>query len=282
MILLSHNPFYQALVGGLAALLVFVLFYGIFFLISLFKKKKRNHVLVDAQVQGSEAINTTEEKVPLAKPNWKKRILKTIGWIILIAACITAAAIAVTEYNRHQEYVDTLPVESPEYIADNTIKTLTLESNGKEYVIYKDYYWKHTICLENNYISIRPYYGCGGGWEIQYGEGPDESGDTNAGVRNRGKVSSIGEIANHSIIYGDLGHTSYDNPYEELYSFYDEEDNYKNYHSCSIVFEPNNGYEVAFRVGSDKDVKYLRIYPTQYKLDDEDKLSTVTLQYQLF
>lgn len=222
-------------------------------------------------------INASEEK---KAPNWKKRILKTIGWIILIVACIVGASIAITEYIKHKEYVDKLPVESPEYIADNITKTLTLESNGKEYVIYKDYYWKHSICLHDNVITIKPYYGCGGGWEFQYGEGLGNFGETNAGIRNRGNVSSIGEIANHSIIYGDLGRTSYDNPSEKLYSFYDKEDN--KYHSYYIVFEPNHGYEVAFRVGSDRDVKYMRIYPTQYKLDDEDKLSTVTLQYQLF
>lgn len=282
MILLSHNPFYQALVGGLAAVLTFVLFYGIFFLLSLFKKKKCSRDIEDTQVIDSADNIVKEKSVSTNKTKWKKRIVKTIGWLILIAACIVAAAIAITEYNRHQEYVDAQPIDSPEYIADSTIKTVTLESNGKEYVIYKDYYWKHTICLENNFISIRPYYGCGGGWELQYGEGPDITGETNVGIRNCGKVSSIEDIASHSIIYGYSGLPSYGHSDKEVYSFYDEEDDNKNYHSCSIVFEPNHGYEAAFRAGSDKDVKYMRIYPTKYKLDDEDKLSSVTLQYQLF
>ena len=147
MILLSHNPFYQALVGGLAAVLTFVLFYGIFFLLSLFKKKKRIRDIEDTQVIDSADNIVKEKSVSTNKPKWKKRIVKTIGWLILIAACIVAAAIAITEYNRHQEYVDAQPIDSPEYIADNTIKTVTLESNGKEYVIYKDYYWKITLLI---------------------------------------------------------------------------------------------------------------------------------------
>ena len=83
-----------------------MLFYGIFFLLSLFKKKKCSRDIEDTQVIDSADNIVKEKSVSTNKTKWKKRIVKTIGWLILIAACIVAAAIAITEYNRHQEYVE--------------------------------------------------------------------------------------------------------------------------------------------------------------------------------
>lgn len=58
--------------------------------------------------------------------------------------------------------------ESTDYIVTDEIKTITLDSKSKqEYLIYKDYYWKHKIYLDGTNICFNSYYGGGEGWNLR-------------------------------------------------------------------------------------------------------------------
>lgn len=279
MILLSQNPFYQALVGGLAAVLTFLLFCGITFIFSLIKRKRNR--------QENLKSTTDDRQTKLDNPSWFKRFKKTLWWFFIIACCIAVAIISVCVFDVDSWWGDDKGSnESTEYIVSNEVKTITLKPDGQEYLIYKDYYWKHKICLEENLISFHSYYGAGNGWKPDYMLG-DEYDDPNLGIKDWGKVSNIEEI-NDSTIHYDCIETVTNLGTKQYNWCLRYEDNSK-YHSypyalcySSIDFKPLHGYEVAFRIGEERDIKRLRIYPTKYILDNEDKLKSVTLQYQLF
>ena len=165
--------------------------------------------------------------------------------------------------------------ESTEYIASTQVKTLTIEK-GKEYMIFKDFYYKHKICLNptSAEIVINTYHGGGNGWTLDNGYNYVGTWVGPSGITLLGEMSGINEITNYKIVYGDYG--------QGLYTahFYNSETK----RDCPyyVAFKPNYGYEVAFMIGAEKEIKHMKLYPTSYKLNNEDQLTSITIQYQLF
>lgn len=162
--------------------------------------------------------------------------------------------------------------ESTEYLATEAVKTITLKTDGQEYMLFKDYYWKHKILLDGSTIKINSYEGAGNGWQRHNNHGG--TWDTYAaGIRDWGELSSISQINEHTIHFSYSTSEGFNNGYggPSSRSYYPD-----------IAFKPNHGYELCFRVGSDYNINYIRFYPTNYTLDKNDKVSSITLQYQIF
>ena len=166
------------------------------------------------------------------------------------------------------------PTESTATLATEQVKTITLKPiseeervsekvNNGECLVYKDFYYKHTLCLymwpDGVVLCVNSYTGNGGGWKHS---------SNIAVIKDIGPVSSIKEIVNKS-------HFEY--RYLQ-YSFYDG----KNYCNWYTLFKPGYGYEVAFYTGPSQEFKWLRVFPTNYTFDKNDVITSVTLEYQLY
>ena len=148
------------------------------------------------------------------------------------------------------------PILSEEIQSDNV--------NNEECLIYKDFYYKHTLCLEKReggiVLCINSYIGNGGGWNHSFYRV--------AVIKAVGPVSSIKEIVNKSHFeYWDLQNSFYEGG--KFYDWFSD-------------FKPGYGYEVAFYTGPSKELKWLRVFPTNYTLDKNDVVTSATLEYQLY
>lgn len=163
--------------------------------------------------------------------------------------------------------------ESTEYLASSQVKTLTIEL-GKEYMIFKDFYYKHKICLNTARLEINTYHGGGNGWTLYNGTNYVGIWVGPSGITLLGEMSGINEITNYKIVYGDYGQGAY------TAHFFNSETK----RDCPFYaqFKPNYGYEVAFMTGAEKNIQHMKLYPTSYKLNSNDQLVSVTIQYQLF
>lgn len=162
-------------------------------------------------------------------------------------------------------------------IATDYIKTVTLKPisrdkwqnnavSTEECLIYKDFYYKHSLFVSNDLytnaiaIGVKSYLGQGSGWTYK--------GDC-AVIKDYGQVSSIEDIKTKSSFKYDY----------DRYSFSDGTSYGYHYHNA---FRPGHGYEVAFYIGSISELKWLRIFPVKYTLNDNDELTSLTIQYQLY
>lgn len=163
--------------------------------------------------------------------------------------------------------------ESTDYLASSQVKTLTIEL-GKEYMIFKDFYYKHKICLNSASLEINTYHGGGNGWTLDNGSSYVGIWLGYSGITLLSEMSGINEITNYKIVYGDYGQGSY------IAHFFHSETKRNCY--PYVQFKPNYGYEVAFRTGAENNIQHMKLYPTSYKLNNNDQLVSVTIQYQLF
>lgn len=159
--------------------------------------------------------------------------------------------------------------ESTDYIVTDEIKTITLDSKSKqEYLIYKDYYWKHKIYLDGTNICFNSYYGGGEGWNLR-NYGPIYYQQYYVGIRDRGEFTKLSEIPTNTIYFDHVNL-----PYYE----FKPNDTRK----VSIQFKPNHGYEVAYIVDTGYKLRHMRVYPTKYTLNSNDVLTSVTIEYQSY
>lgn len=165
--------------------------------------------------------------------------------------------------------------ESTEYIATEQVKTITLKpSSNQEYLIYKDFYWKHKLYIDGTTICFNSYYGGGNGWTLNNG-GYSYLGENHVGIRDRGEMNGISDITDTTINYSSwVTSTKHFNIYGGS--------SYVQYFGRSIAFKPKHGYEVAFIIGTNNEIMHMRMFPTKYTLDSDDVLTSVTLDYQLF
>lgn len=164
--------------------------------------------------------------------------------------------------------------ESSEYIATEQIKTITLKtSSNQEYMIYKDFYWKHKLYIEGTNICFNSYYGGGNGWTLN--NGGYSLGENHVGIRDRGEIANINGINDKTIRYSSWV-TS-----EKLFNI-NGGSSYGQFFGRSVSFKPNHGYEVAFIIGTNNEIMHMRMFPTKYTLDSNDMLTSVTLEYQLY
>ena len=163
-------------------------------------------------------------------------------------------------------------IESTEYIATEQVKTITLKSStNQEYMIYKDYYWKHKLYLQGTTIRFNSYHGGGNGWILS-----NRSGNYGyrVGVVDCGQKNGITEISDQGIYCKGSYPTSY---CITTSGFFDSGIRY-NYSD----FKPNHGYMVAFLCGDALNLNYMRMYPIDYTLDSNDRITSITFEYQIY
>lgn len=158
-----------------------------------------------------------------------------------------------------------------DYIATTSVKTLTLVYSGpigergeSEKTIYEDYNNLYSLALSQGNICFPHYVRSRGNWSTTASYGDN---DKYHGIKDVGKVSSLSEV-NSKEKAND--YTKYWNPYAGPGPWY----------NLSIV-QPNHGYTAYFTTENDE-IKYMRIFVKDYKLDDEGSLASITIQYQLY
>ena len=170
--------------------------------------------------------------------------------------------------------------ESTAYLATEQVKTVILKpisdaefdddavSSG-EYLVYKDYYYKYTLCLKGTYLCINSYTNGGEGWKHYYSSNYVGRWTNISGIYDVGNVDDITQIAPLSLRYDYPCFVSGSGRYEVAYD-------------RRITFKPGHGYGMGFFTGADKVIKQMRVFPTKYTLDNNDVLTSVTIEYQLF
>ena len=151
-----------------------------------------------------------------------------------------------------------------DYIATTSVKTATLISSevyGNPVTgirIYEDFNNLYTLVLSGGNICFAHYPRYNGDWNNKYAiKGKN-------GIKDIGKVTSLQDV--------------------EIKNKEKENDNYyKDYYGghCYSQVQPSHGYAAYFTTENDE-IKYMRIFVKDYKLDDEGSLASITIQYQLY
>lgn len=151
-----------------------------------------------------------------------------------------------------------------DYIATTSVKTATLISSevyGNPVTgirIYEDFNNLYTLVLSGGNICFAHYPRYNGDWNNKYAiKGKN-------GIKDIGKVTSLQDV--------------------EIKNKEKENDNYyKDYYGghCYSQVQPSHGYTAYFTTENDE-IKYMRIFVKDYKLDDEGSLASITIQYQLY
>lgn len=154
-----------------------------------------------------------------------------------------------------------------DYTATTSVKTATLTSSGvygnpvTGIRIYEDFNNLYTLVLSGGNICFVHYQRHNGEWDKQYTiKGKN-------GIKDIGKVTSLQDV--------DIKNKEKENDH---YS-----SNYGNYYGghCYSQVQPSHGYAAYFTTENDE-IKYMRIFVKDYKLDDEGSLASITIQYQLY
>lgn len=139
-----------------------------------------------------------------------------------------------------------------DYIATTDVKTVVF----KEYhdykkgtvLIYEDFNHKYALGLYRGRVTLVSYYRDAGSWHL----GLSDSGHWgNVSIKDLGKVSSITDVV------------------EKVYDHWE-----------SSYVQPWHGYAAWFITDNDKE--FLRIYISDYKLDGDGALESITVEYQQY
>lgn len=157
-----------------------------------------------------------------------------------------------------------------DYIATTSVKTLTLtiEKGGigsksdDERAIYEDFNNLYTLALSGGNICFPHYVRSGGNWSTTASYGDK---DKYHGIKDVGKVGSLSNVDSKEKVNDyTISSFNYNRPW----------------YNYSIV-QPNHGYAAYFTTENDE-IKYMRIFVKDYKLDDAGSLASITIQYQLY
>lgn len=152
-----------------------------------------------------------------------------------------------------------------DYTATTSVKTATLtmtstgygSSNDGNVTIYEDFSYKYQLSLLDGRMMLYPYIRTNGYWtvngETNYG---NSSYLRNINIQGRGKISSITDVNEKVALDGSLKKTDWP------------------------VAQPKHGYAACYR--TENGTLNLRLYISDYKLDSEGTLQSITVQYQLF
>ena len=162
--------------------------------------------------------------------------------------------------------------ETHDYTATTEVKTAVLEEgycangtydtyheSGKLCCFYKDYNRKYYISEFEGTIRIWPLGRRNGSW--------------------RSWDNYTNQITN-SVVYAGMIDVGEKNAISEITEKPERYDGYR-FHTTFQSFKPNHGYSVCFTTENDEDL-YMRILATDYSLDENESLKTITIQYQLF
>lgn len=144
-----------------------------------------------------------------------------------------------------------------DYTATTNVKTVTLKEchgydNFGNVTVYEDFNYKYNLELYQGKMGLMPYKRENGSWNIQ--DYYHYSGYYNINIKDLGKLSSISDVNEKLEI-----------PKREIYL---------------PAAQPGHGYATCFL--TDDGTKHLRLYISDYKLDNKGSLENITVQYQLY
>ena len=146
-----------------------------------------------------------------------------------------------------------------DYTATTNVKTVTLKechdyANLGNVTVYEDFNYKYNLELYQGKMGLIPYKRENGDWRIQYFNFYYYYAYININIKDLGK----------------LGALSYVNEKLEI------EEEVKTFPAA----QPGHGYATCFL--TDDGTKHLRLYISDYKLDNKGSLENITVQYQLY
>lgn len=199
--------------------------------------------------------------------NKKKKMRKNLWSILLAILTISASAIAFTACSDDDNDTggnngDNNTEIKGDYTATTKVKTVTLKrgyvDNTKEHVtIYEDFNYKYDLVLYSGDMALVPYKRSNGVWTVKYRSSSlYGSGYFNIDIKDIGKMSSISDVS------------------EKITNFSPED-----IHTFPAA-QPGHGYAACFL--TENGTQYLRLYISNYKLDGEGALESITVQYQLY
>lgn len=147
-----------------------------------------------------------------------------------------------------------------DYIATTDVKTATLRDN-KGYLkglitIYEEFNNKYTLSLSWGQMCLIPHIRTGGKWELNYDSHVQGAPYRNINIIDCGKLSSISDVTSKVEII-------------------------EHYHDDWPSAQPGHGYAACFLTENGTE-EYLRIYISNYKLDGDGALESITVEYQLY
>lgn len=213
--------------------------------------------------------------------------------MLLAILTISASAIAFTACSDDNDdyYNDTGENDSGnnteikgDYTATTDVKTITLKSVNSLYVetyedyrekncvyIYEDSNYKYILALSDGKIMLIPFKRLSQSWLPLHGVGSSGFCHKNVYIEDVGYVSSIDDVTKVGM-----------RPWG--YSAVQPKDGYA---SCSATcgayypaVQPKHGYAACFQ--TDNGIQNLRMYISNYKLDNEGAFESITVQYQLY
>lgn len=190
------------------------------------------------------------------------KMKKNLWSMLLAILTISVSAIAFTACSDDDDDNDTGGNNGDnnteikgDYTATTKVKTVTL----KEYnnytkgcvTIYEEFNYKYDLALFQGNMALVPYKRVNGAWDLNY-----YFGYYNIDIKDIGRMSSISDVS------------------EKIEKF-----NPKNGKSFPAA-QPGHGYAACFL--TENGTQYLRLYISNYKLDDKGALESITVQYQLY
>ena len=142
-----------------------------------------------------------------------------------------------------------------DYTATTDVKTVTLKechdvNSLGNITVYEDFNYKYNLAIYSGDMGLIPYKRENGSWNIYKGY----SVYYNINIKDLGKLNSISDVNEKLKIY-DRG-------------------------SYLSAAQPGHGYATCFL--TDDGEKHLRLYISDYKLDNKGSLENITVQYQLY
>ncbi|HJH75739.1 MAG TPA: hypothetical protein OIM43_01840 [Prevotellaceae bacterium] len=153
-----------------------------------------------------------------------------------------------------------------DYTATTSVKTVTLTASYVEgqpttgIKIYEDFNNLYSLVLSGGSLCL-PHYGRSNGQWSAY----IFRQDTETGIKDIGKVTSLQDIKIKNNNENDYRHSAYGSSFHFNYS----------------TVQPNHGYAAYFTTENDE-IKNLHIFIKDYTLDDAGSLASITIQYQLY
>ena len=194
--------------------------------------------------------------------------------MLLAILTISASAIAFSACSDDDDDNDTGGNDSGnnteikgDYTATTNVKTVTLKSVSATQMegdadyrekncvyIYEDFNYKYSLALSYGEIRLIPFQRMSGYWQIPFYY-PPGSGKyyRNVYIEDVGNVNSIYDVTRKVVI--------------------------ERYWACPAA-QPKHGYAACFQ--TENGMQNLRMYISNYKLDKEGSLESITVQYQLY
>lgn len=146
-----------------------------------------------------------------------------------------------------------------DYTATKQVKMVELKrsySKIEAISIYVDFNRRYDLAYTDGKLCLLPYQRYNGNWDGRY------------------NVYYLYNHANPTVTTSDVGKVS---GLSDITNYYPADSN----GACFSIIQPSHGYSMSFKT-EDDEIKYLRVYCSKIKLDENGSIKSVTIQYQLY